>query len=215
MKRKTEKQKRYNIEREQKKMDRLLQELKENPQVPISQNIRRGDIYIVQNNVHKGNEIFKTRPAVIVSNNEINKVRKVVEVVYLTTHVQFNTDTHVPIKSSEKNSMALTEQITSVSIDRLLKYCGCCTESEMKKIDNAIRKSLDIEPYCNDTIETTVVTAIENAFDVNNIQNENESMKQEIEEKNTLIVALQTELDCYKTMYEKIVNQIVKNSTDT
>ena len=89
-----------------------------------------------------GSEQKAGRPAIIVSNNKINKHSDVVEVVYLTTRKKCFAATHVPIQSTGVLSTALCEQIHSVARQRLGSYFGKCTQGELQKIDDALLISL-------------------------------------------------------------------------
>lgn len=82
--------------------------------------IKRGDIWYVSKDNYTGCEQAAGRPAIIVSNEKNNACAETVEVVYLTTQPKKDLPTHVLIRSSERESTALCEQITTVSVDRLL-----------------------------------------------------------------------------------------------
>lgn len=89
--------------------------------------IKRGDIWYVSKDNCTGCEQAAGRPAIIVSNEKNNACAETVEVVYLTTQPKKDLPTHVLIRSSERESTALCEQITTVSVDRLLGYKGHLT----------------------------------------------------------------------------------------
>lgn len=50
--------------------------------------------------------------------------------------------THVKITSTKYPSIALCEQITSVSVSRLIKHLGRVTEQELKEMEGACAVSL-------------------------------------------------------------------------
>lgn len=111
--------------------------------------IKRGDIFHIMGtpnrNTTHGSEQWPDRPAVIVSNNLNNKYSPVVEVVYLTGRTKQRLPTHVRINSAEIPSVALCEQVNSVSVDRLGNPMGVCTEGEMLDINCALAVSLGLE----------------------------------------------------------------------
>lgn len=115
-------------------------------------NINRGDIYYVEVNKHNaiGSEQCHDRPAIIVSNNIGNLHSDIVEVVYLTTRTKRNLPTHVNINSAIKPSIALCEQICTISQLRLIKYIGSCSIEEMKEIDRALKISLALQEVSHD-----------------------------------------------------------------
>lgn len=101
--------------------------------------IKRGDIWYVSKDNYTGCEQAAGRPAIIVSNEKNNACAEIVEVVYMTTQPKKDLPTHVLIRSSERESTALCEQITTVSVDRLL------TPAEMTNVEVAMLISLELE----------------------------------------------------------------------
>lgn len=111
----------------------------------MDEGIKRGDIYyIVSNYAEQGSEQRAGRPAIIVSNDKNNVHSEVVEVVYLTTRPKTDLPTHIDIRSAERPSIALCEQVNSISKERLGMYIGHCTETEKAMLDAALMISLGI-----------------------------------------------------------------------
>ncbi len=106
--------------------------------------VKRGQIYYVEPCYSVGSEQRAGRPAIIVSNEKCNEHSDVVEVVYMTTQPKRDMPTHVTIRSTPRESVALCEQITSVSIDRLGDYVGEITAAEMSNMEIAMLISLDL-----------------------------------------------------------------------
>ena len=106
--------------------------------------MKRGDIYYIQHRSTIGAEIQSGRPAIIVSNEALNSTSTVLEVVSLTTQPKKELPTHVTIRSTGVDSTALCEQVNSVSLSLVGKYCGTCTKAEMNAIDAALLVSLGI-----------------------------------------------------------------------
>ncbi len=143
---------------------------------------KRGEIYYVNPNYSEtGSEIWSGRPAVIVSNDDLNKTRNCVEVVYLTTRPKQDSPCHVTIHATGRQSTALCEQISTV--DKLrLTYTppspSVCTKKEMAEIDAALLASLALDaPPVPVTIDL---------------------------DKTRLLA----ERDIYKTMYEDLLNRL-------
>lgn len=108
--------------------------------------MKRGEIYYVnKSGIETGSEQFSGRPAVIVSNEKCNEHSEVVEVVYLTTKPKNDLPTHVEIRSAAKPSIALCEQISSVSVLRIGERIGTCTVGEMLMIDTALAISIGLD----------------------------------------------------------------------
>lgn len=111
----------------------------------LRKDIRRGDIYYVENRYAVGSEQRAGRPAVVVSNDMNNQHSTTVEVVYLTTQPKTDLPTHTAVAGLRSPSTTLCEQITTVSVERLGNYCGHVTDAEMEGIDAAMRISLGLK----------------------------------------------------------------------
>lgn len=109
--------------------------------------MKRGEIYYIERyqNEESGSEQHAGRPAIIVSNDKNNEFSETVEVVYLTTRPKNDLPTHVKIRSATRESVALCEQITTVSVTRVGEYVGTCTDSEMRMLETALAISLSLD----------------------------------------------------------------------
>jgi mRNA interferase MazF len=107
--------------------------------------VYRGEIYYIEAYMTEGSEQRAGRPAIIVSNDMANRYSPVVEVVYLTTQPKSDMPTHVTIRSAARESVALCEQITSVSKNRIGDYIGSVTDDERQRLDLALLTSLALE----------------------------------------------------------------------
>lgn len=106
---------------------------------------RRGDIWFISANENAmtiGSEIWPNRPAVILSNNVSSNRSGVVSVVYLTGAKKKPSPTHVEI---DTNSIALCEQIHTVSVTRLDRYIGTVNDENMKQVSDAVRFTLNLD----------------------------------------------------------------------
>ena len=108
--------------------------------------MKRGEIYYIEKYRYdaQGSEQAPGRPTIIVSNDKCNLHSEVVEIVYLTTSPKTDLPTHIDIRSAQRQSIALCEQITSVSVDRIGDYIGQCSEYEMVMVDAALAISLGL-----------------------------------------------------------------------
>jgi mRNA-degrading endonuclease toxin of MazEF toxin-antitoxin module len=127
-------------------------EIADNPYVSYQtseeeREFKRGEIYYIARTLTTGSEIATGRPAIIVSNSEINRHMNTVEVVYLRTRPREIFSSHVVIKSSGVLSTAICEQISTVDIKRIKNKVGECTPEEMEKIDIALLSSLGLDKY--------------------------------------------------------------------
>lgn len=106
---------------------------------------KRGDIYYIGSGLSVGSEQRPGRPAIIVSNDKGNATSSTVEVVYLTTQPKRDLPTHVVIRSLDRESIAICEQITTVATERIGSYKGRVTDTEMANLEIAMLVSLDLQ----------------------------------------------------------------------
>lgn len=109
---------------------------------------RRCEIFYIDKNPNRptyGSTQEPGRPAIIVSNNLNNAHAFVYEIVYLTTQPKKDLPTHCTIRSAKYPSVALCEQITTVSDEQVRDYQGKCTEEEMAMVDACLAISLGLD----------------------------------------------------------------------
>ena len=108
--------------------------------------VKRGELYYIDRTyTQTGSEQNDGRPAIIVSNDISNHNSCVAQVVYLTTQPKNDLPTHVSIRSANRLSTALCEQVTTVSSERIGDYIGTCTDDEMRLLGDALCISLGID----------------------------------------------------------------------
>ena len=109
--------------------------------------IKRGDIYKADLSPVVGSEQGGIRPVVIVHNDMGNRYSPTIIVVPITTRLnKKNLPTHTKINNSSllKESIALMEQIRTIDKSRLIEFIGVLNESEMNRITEALRISIDV-----------------------------------------------------------------------
>lgn len=102
---------------------------------------RRGSVYRVSLNPAVGQEIRKSRPALVVSNDHMNELSATVLIMPVTTG-HFGYCHWIEVSPSEggltKPSSIVTEQIRSVDKQRLGRQLGMISEETMVRIEDAI-----------------------------------------------------------------------------
>lgn len=165
----------------------------------MDEEVKRGDIYyIVSNYVEQGSEQRSGRPAIIVSNDKNNAYSEVVEVVYLTTRPKTDLPTHIDIRSAERASIALCEQVSSISKERLGMFIGHCTETEKAMLDAALMISLGI----NDI--KIVEKKVEKAT-----HDENTKIVGKTAQLQNELSAVGMERDMYKKLYDGLIDKLI------
>lgn len=110
-----------------------------------SSNIERGDVFWVDLEPVRGSEIAKVRPCVVLSSNEINRRRRTVVIVPLTSTpevVRFPLVVAVP--SAGANSKARTEQLRNVDKARLQRKIGRTSPSDLDEIARGVARVLGL-----------------------------------------------------------------------
>ena len=111
--------------------------------------IARGEIYLAALDPVVGSEQGGVRPVLIIQNNVGNRFSPTVIVLAITSQLgKARLPTHVEIPAHghglNKDSVALAEQIRTLDKRRLREYLGCLSEEVMKRVDTAIKMSLEL-----------------------------------------------------------------------
>jgi mRNA interferase MazF len=113
--------------------------------------MRRGEVHVVDFDPARGSEAAKRRPAVIVSNDEANRVaqrlgRGVLTVVPISSNVQrvypFQVFLPAGTASLPVDSKAQAEQVRAIAVGRVGELLGEAPSSIMRSIDQALRLHL-------------------------------------------------------------------------
>ena len=111
--------------------------------------IKRGDIILVNLEPVKGSEQGGIRPCLIIQNNDGNKYSPLTIIAPLTSKIfnkEFPTNVFIPREYSclERDSNILLNQIKTIDKKRIIKKLGSLDLHLMKKVDLAIKISLDL-----------------------------------------------------------------------
>jgi mRNA interferase MazF len=101
--------------------------------------LARGDVFWARLDPTIGSELQKTRPVVVLSINPINKARKTVVVVPLSTSAPAIEFLNVALKGG---SVARCEHIRSIDKARLADKIGSISNTDMAKIEEGIARIL-------------------------------------------------------------------------
>ena len=111
---------------------------------------KRGDIVLVNFNPQKkATEIGKVRPAVIVSDTELNEILDLVTVIALTTNL---IDDALPLRVRiskremlKEDSDAMIEQLRSLSKERIGEKIGTVSDAEMALLEYGVKMMLGLD----------------------------------------------------------------------
>ena len=106
--------------------------------------VRRGDIWWVNLDPPIGSEIHKTRPAVVVTADALNRARRTVVVVPLSTGPAPTPPIVVATPSAGPSSVAVCDQLRAVDKRRLTRNLGRLSTADLQTIEDGIRRVLEL-----------------------------------------------------------------------
>ena len=107
----------------------------------VKKEIERGDVFWARLDPTVGSELQKTRPVVVLTINPLNKARKTVVVVPLSTSAPAIMFLNVALKGG---SVARCEHIRSIDKTRLADRIGSISDADMAKIAEGISRILGV-----------------------------------------------------------------------
>ena len=110
--------------------------------------VKRGDIFYADLSPVVGSEQGGVRPVLVVQNDIGNKYSPTVIIAAITSQMnKVKLPTHVEVSAEfglPKNSVVLLEQIRTIDKKRLREKVGFTDECFMKKVDEALLKSVGV-----------------------------------------------------------------------
>jgi len=104
----------------------------------------RGEVWWVDFDASLGDEIRKTGPAVIVSNDVSNRNLNRVQVVPITSKVTRVYPCEAPISLKGESRKAMADQIATVSKQRLKSRLATLSLDDIRAVERAIRIQLSL-----------------------------------------------------------------------
>ena len=92
----------------------------------------------------RGSEIRKTRPAVILTADGLNRARRTVVVVPLSTGPVPRPPIVVATPSAGPDSVAVCDQLRAVDKGRLARQDGQLTSADLRAVENAVWTVLEL-----------------------------------------------------------------------
>ncbi len=106
--------------------------------------VRRGEIWWVDFDPTQGSEIRKTRPAVVITADALNRARRTVVVVPLSTGPQPHPPIVVAVPSAGQRSVAVCDQVRAVDKRRLSRNEGRLATADLRAIEDSLRRVLEL-----------------------------------------------------------------------
>ncbi len=107
-------------------------------------NIKRGGVYLACLDPVVGSEISKTRPVVVVSNDQNNKFSATVTILPITSQnlkkiYPFEWGVVKGTANLPKDSKVKADQIRTLDKKRILKHIGSLESQDMRAIERAVK----------------------------------------------------------------------------
>ena len=110
----------------------------------IEPTITRGDVWWVSLDPTQRSEIKKTRPCVVLTHNTLNKLRKTIVVVPLSSAAKPHPPITVPVICQERKVVAVIDQIRAVAKHRLKSKIEMIAPNDLNAIIRALSTILEI-----------------------------------------------------------------------
>jgi mRNA interferase MazF len=106
--------------------------------------VQRGSVWWVDLDPTRGSEIRKTRPAVVLSADGLNRARRTVVIVPLSTGPGARPPIVVAMSSVGNGSVAVCDQLRAVDKARLTRIAGTLSREDLRAVEDGVRAVLQL-----------------------------------------------------------------------
>lgn len=106
--------------------------------------ITRGELWWISLDPTQGSEINKTRPCIVLTHDTINRLRRTVVVVPLSTAAKPHPPITVPVTCQGATAVAVIDQIRAVGKHRLKSKIETLAPSELDAVCQAVSAILEL-----------------------------------------------------------------------
>ncbi len=110
----------------------------------IPATVRRGEVWWVDLDPARGSEVRKVRPAVVLTANALNRARRTVVVVPLSTGPVPRPPIVVATPSAGAESVAVCDQLRAVDKVRLTQRKGQLDAADLRAVEHGMRAVLEL-----------------------------------------------------------------------
>jgi mRNA interferase MazF len=106
--------------------------------------VQRGSVWWVDFDPTRGAELRKTRPAVVLSGDGLNRARRTIVVVPLSTVPAPHPPVVVATPSAGLGSAAVCDQLRALDRARLTRMAGALSREDMRAVEDGVRAVLQL-----------------------------------------------------------------------
>lgn len=106
--------------------------------------MKRGEVWWVELDPTRGSEIRKTRPCIILSVDQVNRARKTVTVVPLSSAPRAYPPISTPVSMNGQPSIAKCDQMRAVDKSRFKSRMTTLTPEHLASVEDAVREILGL-----------------------------------------------------------------------
>ena len=107
--------------------------------------IKRGEVYWVKLDPTFGREINKTRPCVVISNNQQNEYSPLVIVLPITSDLEKIYPFEIVMPLGQGKAKILTDQVRSIDKERLGDWISRVSERIMEELSEKMKRVMALE----------------------------------------------------------------------
>ena len=106
--------------------------------------VARGDVWWVSLDPTQGSEIKKTRPCVVLTHDTLNRLRRTVVVVPLSSAAKPHPPITVPVTCQGQSAVAIVDQVRAVAKHRLRSRIEAMPPDELAELCQALGAILEL-----------------------------------------------------------------------
>jgi len=105
---------------------------------------KRGEVWWVRLDPSLGSEIRKTRPCLVLSTDLVNRHRRTVVVIPLSTSPEASPPLLVPVVCAGRSAVAVVDQIRAIAKERLVTRLDFVSTDQLCAVEEGLRQILEL-----------------------------------------------------------------------
>ena len=106
--------------------------------------IQRGEICWGSLDPTQGSEIKKTRPCIVLTHDTLNRLRRTVVIISLSSQAKPHPPITIPVTCQKKSVVAIVDQVRAVSKHRLKSKIEVLSPSDLNEVCQALSTILQL-----------------------------------------------------------------------